>query len=448
MTQDLRTALSRLDQAGQLRVIDDEVHWQYEAAAVLWRFKHGPTTMFSNVTGYDIPLVGNLLNTRDKLAYSMGWDPAEQQERILKALDNLIEPRVLPAETAIQTIQYDPSANVADYFPVPIVSEHDGGRYISAGIVTCRSPETGRRNFAICRLQVREGRIGIYMAPTHSRRVFEECREKGIPMQIAIALGLPPLWMAASQFLTPLDESFVAGGMLEEPADLVRCRTVDLEVPAAAEIVIEGTINPDELEMEGPFGEFPGTYAPPRDNPVIRTSSIASRPKPIFQMVVGGRHPEHLVTGAVAREAGLLRALRGIVPGARAVALPEGGTSRFHAVVSLHKRFEGEGKLAITTALSQQDLIKHVVVVDHDIDVTDPTEVEWAIATRFQADRDLVLVPGAKSNPVDPMSQDGTVTKMGLDATLPVQQSGQAREQVGVPAKIAALVEQKWGTDR
>jgi 2,5-furandicarboxylate decarboxylase 1 len=445
VTQDLRTALARLDKAGQLRVIDDLVDPRFEAAGLLWHLKHGPTVLMRNVKGYDTPIVGNLLNTRDKLATSMDWRLAEQQDRLIAAVQNPVPPITVGSSASFHTRVYDHTAHLGDSLPVPTVSEHDGGAYISAGVVTCRSPESGRRNFAIARLQVRDGRLGVYFAPTHSRRVLEECRERGIPMEVAIAVGLPPLWTAASQFLAPLDESHIAGGMLAEPAHLVSCETVDLEVPAYAEIVLEGVIDPVETEVEGPFGEFPGTYAETRQNPVVRLTRAASRPQPIFQMIVGGRHPEHLITGAVAREAGLLQALRAVIPGARAVALPEGGTSRFHAAVAITKRFEGEGRLAILTALSQQDLIKHVIVVDDDIDVNDPSDLEWALATRFRADRDLIVVPGAKSNPVDPMSEGATVAKMGIDATLPVRAPGESREQVDVPAEVRRSVAEKWG---
>ena len=445
MDQDLRTALARLDEAGQLRRVDEEIDSEFEAAAALWMWRHGPAVQFDRVVGSSVPIVGNLLNTRDKLATSMGWDPALQQEHLIAALDRPIAPEVAGSESALQTMEFDPQADPSDHFPIPVVSEHDGGRYISAGVIVTRSPETGRRNFAIARLQARRGQLGVYFAPTHSRRVLEECRERGIPMDVAIAIGLPPAWMAASQFLTPLDEAQIAGGIYREPAHLVRCATVDLEVPYGAEIVLEGRIDPNATEIEGPFGEFPGTYAAPRHNPVITLTRVASRPDPIFQMIVGGRHPEHLITGAVAREAGLLRAIREVVPGARRLVLSEGGTSRFHAIIGITKRFEGEGRLTITSAMSQQDLIKHVIVVDDDIDISDPSDVEWAIATRFRADRDLFVIPGAKSNPVDPMAEGGTVAKMGLDATLPVRQPGERREQVGVPADIALRVQDRLG---
>lgn len=263
-------------------------------------------------------------------------------------------------------------------------------------------------------------------------------------MEVAVAVGLHPALMVSSQFLTPLDETHVAGGLFGEPLQMVRARTVDLEVPAHAEIVIEGEIDPFEEKSEGPFGEFPGTYAPPRPNPVIRVCGISSRERPLFQTIVSGRHPEHLVTGAIAREAGLYAAIQSVVPGVRAVRLTDGGSCRFHAVIAIAKRFAGEPRLAILTAFSAQDLIKHVVVVDDDIDIDDPVEVEWAIATRMRAHEDLVVVPGMKSNPVDPMSIDRTVSKLGIDATLDPGTQGETRQRVGVPRSVAARIDARW----
>jgi 2,5-furandicarboxylate decarboxylase 1 len=161
-------------------------------------------------------------------------------------------------------------------------------------------------------------------------------------------------------------------------------------------------------------------------------------------MIVGGRHPEHLVTGAVAREATLLQSVRAVVPGVRQVVLTEGGNCRFHAVISLAPRVPGEAKLAITAAFASQDLIKNVVVVDEDIDPADPGEVEWALSTRMRAPEDIVMISGMKSNPVDPTSVGRTITKVGFDATLAVDDPRRAEPRVGVPPEVMARVRSRW----
>ncbi|MGH3660347.1 MAG: UbiD family decarboxylase [Micromonosporaceae bacterium] len=436
MSQDLRHALTRLRESGDLVTIDQPLSWEYELAAVLWELQQGPAALFANVTGYRTPVVGNLLNRRDKLATSLGI-PAEQlQSHLAEALANPIPPTVSETGPCLET-RHPGEVDLTELLPIPLISESDGGRYISAGVLICKDPDTGRRNMAICRVQVKApGMVGVYMAPTHSRGMLSKHRARGSRMEVAIAIGLHPGLMAASQFLTPLDETHLAGGLFREPMELTRARTVDLEVPAYAEVVLEGTIDPHEAEPEGPFGEFPGTYAPQRPNPVIRLSAVATRTDPIFQMIVGGRHPEHLVTGAIAREAGLYEAIQAVVPSVTAVRLTAGGTCRFHAVVSIRKHFPGEGRLAILTAFAKQDLIKHVTVVDDDIDIGNPVDVEWAVATRMRAHEDLVTVPQMKSNPVDPMSIGGAITKLGIDATLPVDAASETRQRVDVPRGV------------
>lgn len=442
--QDLRSALARLESAGELLRVKAPMSREYELAAVLWKQAHREAVVFENVDGYDSSVVGNLLDRRDKLAISLGVQPEQLQEHVVSALDNPVDP-VIVDEAPWQEVQLPADVDLCELLPIPRISEGDSGHYISAGVLVTRHPETGRRNLAICRLEVKgPGRLGVYMAPTHSRAVLEAHRLRGESMEVAIAIGLHPAVLVASQFLTPLDESRIAGALFGGPMELTRARTVDLDVPTHAEIVLEGRIDPEEEEDEGPFGEFPGTYAPRRPNPVVRLTAVSMREKPIFQMIVGGRHPEHLVTGAIAREAGLFEAVRSVVPTVRHVRLTEGGTCRFHAVVSISKRFEGEARLAILTAFAKQDLIKYVVVVDDDIDVDDPVAVEWALATRMRADKDIVVIPGMKSNPVDPMSVDRLIAKLGVDATLPMTAAPEARQSVGVPDEVMASIEARW----
>lgn len=444
MSQDLRSALDLLERHGHLKRVQSRLNWQYELAAVLWEIQSGPTVLFENVSGYSTPVVGNLLNRRDKLATSLDIRVDELQERVVRALANPIAPQVIDNGSCMQ-VQLPGSTDLTELLPVPVISEHDGGRYISAGVLICRDPDTGRRNMAICRMQVKgPGTIGVYMAPTHSRGILEKHRANGTTMEVAVAIGLHPALLVASQFLTPLDEMYLAGGLFDEPMELARARTVDLEVPAHAEVLLEGVIDPSEVEPEGPFGEFPGTYAPERPNPVIRLRAVSTREEPIFQMIVGGRHPEHLVTGAIAREAGLYEAIQSVVPSVTAARLTEGGTCRFHAVVSIRKRFAGEGRLAILTAFAKQDLIKHVTIVDDDIDISDPLDVEWAVATRMRAHEDLVIVPGMKSNPVDPMSIERAITKLGIDATLPVDTASESRQRVDVPDGVRVKIRKQW----
>ena len=351
--QDLQAAFAALEASHKAVTVSAPVHWRYEAAAILWELQHGPAVRFDDVVGYDVPLVGNMLNTRDKLASALGIGAGELQDHVLAAMDSLVPPVVVP-DAACQAHVRTTDLDVLAELPLPQISEADGGRYISAGILVCRDPVTDRQNMAICRMQAKEaGRLGVYMAPTHSAQFLSSYRRLGRRMEIAVAIGCHPAVTVASQMLVPHDEMQIAGGLFGRPLQVARARTVDLVVPAEAEIVLEGWIDPNEVDAEGPFGEFPGTYAPSRQNPVMHLSAITTRERPWFQMIVGGRHPEHLITGAIAREAGLLRSVRAIVPGTRQVVLTEGGNCRFHAVIAIDQRIGGrqfqEGRSRHTT---------------------------------------------------------------------------------------------------
>lgn len=442
--QDLRGAFAKLERHGLAITLTDPVSWEYEAAAVLWELSHGPAVRFANVGGYEASLVGNLLNTRDKLACVLDVEPDRLTDTIIDAIERRVPP-VEVTDAPCQEVVVTDGIDLTALLPIPAISERDAGRYLSAGVVFCGPPDGQRQNLAICRLQVQgPDRLGVNFAPTHSWQFLNEWWSLGRPMPVAVAIGCHPAVMAASQLLVPFDESHAAGAMLGGPLRMVRGRTVDVLVPADAEVVIEAELYPGEHAPEGPFGEFPGLYAPRRDNPVLRVTAITHRRAPWLSMIVGGRHPEHLITGAVAREATLLASVRAVVPSARRVVLTEGGSCRFHAVIAIQQRNPGEARLAMLAAFAAQDLIKHVVVVDDDIDPADSDQVEWAVATRMRAHEDLIVVPGMKSNPVDPASVGRTVTKLGIDATLPVGGDPERTLVADVPAPWRERVRARW----
>lgn len=440
MEQSLRAALASYEAKGDLIRIGKPVDWNFEAAAYLWKYRHGPAVVFDHIEGYEVPIVGNLLNRREKLGHAFGLEEREVQPFLVEALDRPIPPEIVSDGACQEVVTERP--DICRDLPVPVISEHDGGRYISAGVFIAKHPDSGRRNVSICRIQVLgPDRIACYMAPTHLYGFLQRYRELGRKMEVAIVVGNHPAIMVASQMLVPDDELDIAGGMFREPVRLVRCKTVDLEVPAEAEIVLEGVIDPDETHMEGPFGEFPGTYSPARNNPLVRINAMTTRERPMFQMIVGSNHPEHLWTGAIAREATLFRSVRAVVPTVKGVSLTEGGVCRFHAVIAIGKRTEGEGKLAALAAMASQDLLKHITVVDDDIDYFDATEVEWAIATRMRAAKDVQVIHDVKSNPVDPMAVDRTISKLIIDATLRMdERDGAYGQRAGVPAAVLRRV--------
>jgi 2,5-furandicarboxylate decarboxylase 1 len=215
---------------------------------------------------------------------------------------------------------------------------------------------------------------------------------------------------------------------------VTRCLTKEIRVPAGAEIVLEGRLLADVREPEGPFGEFPQYYGERALRHVIEVTAVTHRRTPLFHTIVGGSR-EHLLLGGIPREASFLSHLRRSFPSVRDVHLSRGGTCRYHLAVQIDKRSEGEAKNVILGALAVHYDVKHVTVVDTDVDVHDPTEVEWAVATRFQADRDLVVVAGTQGSKLDPSTDGGVGAKMGLDATVPLSAPEMTFTRIRVPGQ-------------
>jgi 2,5-furandicarboxylate decarboxylase 1 len=323
--------------------------------------------------------------------------------------------------------------------PIPVHNELDSAPYITAGLLISRNPKTGVQNVTIHRLQLSgANRLGVLLLPRHTLRFFQMAEEAGGDLPCAIVIGVDPLTLLASQAIAPIDfdELTIAGALHGRPLDVVKCLGSDIRVPAHAEIVLEGRILARVREMEGPFGEFPQYYSEPAEQHVIEIDAVAHRRSPIFHTILGGGI-EHLLLGGIPREATIMAHLRRSFPGVRDVHLSRGGTCRYHLNVQLDKRHEGEGKNVIMGAFGAHYDIKHVVVVDKDVDIHDQAEVEWAITTRFQADRDLVVVTEAQGSKLDPSSRNGVSAKMGFDATVPLSAPELKYKRIRVPGEEA-----------
>ena len=262
------------------------------------------------------------------------------------------------------------------------------------------------------------------------------------PLDAAIVIGVDPLTLLASQAIVPIDhdELEIAGSLQGRPLPVVKCLNSEIRVPAEAEIVIEGHFLPGVREPEGPFGEFPQTYGTRSDREVMEVVAVTHRKDAIFHTMVGGGL-EHLLLGAIPKEATLLTHLRRNFPNVIDVHLSPGGTMRFHLFVKMKKTQEGQGKNVILGAFTGSFDLKHVIVVDEDVDIHNPSEVEWAVATRFQADRDLVIVPESQGSKLDPSNRDGVGAKMGIDATKPLAAQEMVFKRIRVPGEEAIDVD-------
>jgi 2,5-furandicarboxylate decarboxylase 1 len=432
----LRQWMEYLKERGSLKEITREVDPKFELAAVGKKADTLCTPLFSKVKGYDMPVITGLASTRELFAELLGVSRDGLGEAFAIAQANPRNCVVIAPQDAPCREQIHDMVDLAR-LPIPVHHEKDGGSYITAGVLIAKDPETGERNLSIHRLQVQgPDQLGILILPRHLMHFYRKAEAMGQPLEIAVAVGLDPILMLASQAIVPpgFDECTIASALYGQPLKLVSGHSVNIDAPAEAEIVLEGRLVPGERAIEGPFGEYPRYYGPASPKPFIKLTAMTTRNDPIFQTIVAASM-EHLLLGAIPREAGMLQAVRHAVPTAKAVHLTPGGACRYHAVISITKVNEGEAKNAMFAAFASSQEIKRVVVVDDDVDIFDPVDVEWAMATRMQAARDVFIVPGACGNLLDPSSDGGISDKMGIDATVPLSAEPFRFERIRIPGE-------------
>jgi 2,5-furandicarboxylate decarboxylase 1 len=431
----LRDWLDHLAGHGRLAVARPDAALDFEVAAIAKRLDGTKATLFPSPSRHPVPVVSGLISDRGWMADAMGVPAGKVIERFQSAALSPIPWRQVKSAPAQEIVHRN--VELKRLMPIPTHNEFDSGPYITAGLLISRNPKTGIQNVTIHRLQLIEpNRLGVLLLPRHTLAFFQMAEAAGHDLDIAIAVGVDPLTLLSSQAILSLDadELEVAGALHGAPLEVVKCLTNNVCVPAHSEFVLEGRILAKERELEGPFGEFPQYYGERAKRHVIEIDCVTHRRNPIFHTIVGGGL-EHLLLGAIPREATLLAHLQRSFPHVIDVHLARGGVCRYHLYVQMKKRSEGEAKNVILGALGGHYDIKQVVVVDEDVDIHNPTEVEWAVATRFQADRDLIVVSNAQGSKLDPSSRDGISAKMGLDATVPLDASEFKFTRIQVPGE-------------
>jgi len=421
MQENFREFLDRLREAGELVDLRQPVDIRHIATLVDQSDK---ALLFHNVIGYSMPVVSGIIRSKERAILSMGAKSyGEIEAKLKQAIDRPIAPIMVNTSRTHETIM---AGDEVDLFnlPIPMSSIYDGGPMITAGVVIARDPELGM-NSGIYRFIVKErGLTGIDIVTPNNMRLFaQRAYEAGRPLPISISIGTHPLEIMASGYRAPLgvDEMAIAGGLRGAPVELAPCRTIDVPYIAGAEIVLEAQILPTGWTWpEGRFGEFTRLMGGLHWNPLVKIKAIAHRKDAVYYAL---HMPwENTWLAAPTRYAAIRQALRTAGVTVKDINVTLGGCAFWHAVISIKKQ-PGEAKNAILAALSVMDL-KHVVVVDDDIDVFNPTDVEWAIATRVQADRDVLIVTGARGKPLDPSlppTPTGvvpTTAKIGIDATI------------------------------
>ena len=431
-TPDLRGFLAYLEAEHPEHVvrISKQVDPKFGVSGILHRLERDgrfPVVIFENVLGSTIPLVANMHASFDRLRYGIGMEHGGVKEFLAECAvrqANPIDPvraEIAPVHEVVKTGKH---VNVHE-LPICTYHEKDAGKYITAGLAVMRDPETGIDNVGIYRHMVHDNNLlGVQLSETADGNViWKKYEKRGLPCPIAIVIGHHPAFFIGALAFSPLDadEIKIAGGMLQRPVPLVACKTIPLDVPADAEIVLECEIRPVERRKEAPFGEYPGTYGPERMNPVLEIKAITHRRNPLYQNAFVG-HADNLLLSGVIRTTFIEQTVRIACPTVRKVAIPRSGRFRFMCYIAIECMIEGEAKQAAMAAFVADPFLKFVVVVDHDVDIDSDTDVLHAIATRVRADRDIFMVPYAKGSPLDPSSYDPAggshlVTKTGIDAT-------------------------------
>ncbi len=433
----LRDWLDHLKNCDRLAIIRPDIALQYELAAISKRLDGETATYFPRPDGHTIPVISGLLAKRSWIAEAMGVTSDQVLSRFADASANPLPWREVEG-APVQAVVHRPPVDLPRLLPLPTHNALDSGPYITAGLIITRNPRTGVQNVSINRCQLSgPDRLGILILPRHTHFYQEMAEQAGEPLDVAIVIGVDPLTLLSSQAIVPIDhdELEIAGALHGEPLDVVRCVTSELRVPANAEIVVEGKILPHQREPEGPFGEFPQYYGGRADRHVIHVEAVTHRTDALFHTIVGGAM-EHLLLGGIPREATLLEHLRRMFPNVLDVELSKGGVCRYHLYVKIRKRQEGEARNIIMGAFAGHYDVKQVIVVDEDVDIHDPDEVEWAVATRCQADKDLVIVPHTLGSKLDPSTDDeGIGAKLGIDATVPLGGLDGIYKRIHVPGE-------------
>jgi len=422
----LRKYIQQLAERERLITINRQVSPVFEMAAILRQVGGETGVIFNDIAGYKLKAVSGLCGNRQDWADYFGVTPYGVRERIIQAMKNPLPWQVV-AEAPCQEIEYRTPLDLLKNFPIPKFSELDAGHFITAGVVIVKEPVTGNLHLSIRRLQVNpDHTISVLIESPGLMDLYLQYQAQGQDLEMAVAIGLHPVLLLASQInsqLFPVDKMAVAGALVGSPVPVVRCQTIDVMVPADAEIILEGKLIAHKRQVEGPFGELAGYYGPATDQPYMEITGVTSRKNPWFQTISPGSN-EHKLCGAFIREIVLLDAVRRVVPGVRDANVTMGGGGRFHAVVAIEKQFEGEGKTALLAALGSNKDFKLVIVVNDDIDIFNPADVEAALASRMQADEDVVIVSGARGSSLEPShSLRGLTAKMGIDATYPVKEA-------------------------
>lgn len=432
--RDLREFLQALEQEGDLLKVKQELNPRFEVSAAMKLINDSKVVQFENLTGYQgKKAVGNILGTRRRIAKFMGVPEETLTQSFIDRKSQHIDPKVVEGGPVKEVVIRE-NIDLVSLLPALTYHEKDASPYLTSAITIAGDPETGAQNIGLHRLQIKGGnRLGILLANPPVASFWQRAESVGKGLEVAIAIGVDPAIMLGTMTKATAegpDKVAVAGGIKGEPIELTLAESSDLLVPAHAELILEGRIIPNYREQEGPFGESSGSYFE-FQSPVIEIHNVTHRQDYIYQfMQVWGVEPDVILSLGVSTEN--LSNLKRLVPNLQEINFSP-GTCMFNAVASVHGATPAEVRQLMTLILGIDQRIKQIVVVDDDVNIFDMREVQWALATRFQADRDMLLLSGLKGYVIDHSKHaDGSTSKIGLDATKKGGNPGQF-EKIAVP---------------
>lgn len=434
--QSLRGFVAELAATGRLLTVTEPVDPVFELAAHLVALDPGPAVRFEKVGDSGMPVVANVLGDLDRLALALKVERDGIQERMVRAIATRTAP--VPADDApCQDVVAEPDLAT---LPIPTFFERESGPYLTAGVIIARDPITGAGNASFARVRpLGRHRALVGIAPNHHLNQLARRSPDG-RLEIAVVLGAhPAVQLAACLYLGLGDDELEhVEPLLGAPLRTVRCQSVDLAVPADAEIVLEGVLDTNDVVAEGAVSEFNGMYENYGAAATAEFTCLTRRRDAFLPVVLPGLHREHIYLGAVAIAAGLMHTLGHVIPSVTAVAVTEGGAGRLAVVVSLRNPKPGQARRVMFACWGAVSLLKQITVVDDGVDVWDAVAVETARITRCRADEDIVIAPAVATDRSEPLERGGTVAKIGFDATSKAGVRAEGTDSAQPPADILA----------
>ena len=474
--EDLSEFIEKLEKAGELKRVKTQVDTNLEISEILSRvmYSNGPAVLFENIKDYNMPVLANAFGSLRRLEIGLETsDFTEIGQRIvditkmemptgifdkLRKLPELskmidIAPKLQKSGPVTEVIVESPSF---DKIPILKTWPKDAGKFITFGLIATRHPETGVRNLGVYRMQIIDGTHALMHWQKHKRGAhhYDIKKDSGNKIEVAIIIGGDPATVFSAVAPVPegLDKYVFAGITRKTGIKTVKCKTVDLEVPANAEIILEGYVDPSDIRMEGPFGDHTGYYTPPEPYPVFTLTGIMQRQKPIYlTTIVGKPILEDAFIGKVI-ERSFLPLIRMFHPEVVDFAMPASGWFQGMAIISIKKRYPGQAKKVMMGlwGMGQLALTKIFIVVDEDVNVHDLNDVIWAITTRADAARDTTIINNTPTDTLDPASPFVNLgSKLGIDATQKTKEEGYQREiqeLVKSDESTKKTVDSKWSS--